>query len=141
MDVDDSNKCDSNTSSDQVYYNSMQDLTIYCMYIQILSRLETEDECIYILTCREGAELKLTVYSRNKTWFVTLAAAKLRSMASKVGIEGNEFTEETHRAITGKPKCNENFVYNVSNENGGLLFVWKRHLIKDNIKVSKCLIH
>ena len=104
-----------------------------------MSRLEAGDEYIYILTFREASDLKLTIYARSRTWSVTLTTTELRSMASKVGIDIDDFTDETYRAFTNKPNKNEYFVYNLNNDDDGLVLVWKRHLLKENIKVSKYL--
>ena len=89
-----------------------------------------------MLTCRERAGLRLTVYAGTKTWTGALTAAEMRSMASEVGMETNEFIQETERAIKGKPKIKEHFVYDVSHDDGRLQLIWKRHLLSDNIKVS-----
>ena len=105
------------------------------LYLQILSRLATENGSVHVLACREEQGLKLTVCAGTRAWAGVLIAAELSSMASVVGMEPEEFTQETERALTGRSLGTENFAYSIRYEAERLHLAWKRHLPADNIKV------
>ena len=71
-----------------------------------------------------------------EAWVTLLTTESLCSMAASVGVETEEFTQETERALMGQPLSTENFVFNVSREAEGLRMIWKRHLLADNVKVQ-----
>ena len=104
---------------------------------KVLSRLVDgeSDACVYVLTGREEAGLRLVACENSRTWTALLTPANLSGMARQVGIDTQEFTDETERALSGQPRPRETFVYSVAHNPEGLQLYWKRHLLPDNIKV------
>lgn len=90
---------------------------------------------MYVLAGREEVGLQLTVFTSTEAWTTQLTRENLASMATKIGIETEEFIRETERALTGQPLGSECFSYSVCREAEGLRVIWKRHLPKDNVKV------
>lgn len=94
---------------------------------------------MHVLVCRDEAGMKLTVCAGTRGWAGVLTAAELRSMASAVGMDTEEFAKETERALTGRPQGTEKFVYSARYEAERLQLVWKRHLLADNVKVRSTI--
>ena len=92
-------------------------------------------KCVYLLTGREEAGLRLVACEDSRTWSVLLTTANFSVMARQVGVEAKEFTGETERALTGQPRATEHFVYSMAQKPQGLQLTWKRHLLPGNIKV------
>ena len=102
---------------------------------QVLSRLETEEMTVYLLTCREGAALQLTVCAGSEVFGGRVGKKELSSMAQAVGMAVEEFTKETERALTRQQLGAVNYVYSLKRSFGCVELVWKRHLVSDNVKV------
>ena len=88
-----------------------------------------------MLSGRESGGLRLTVCAGTQAWATLLTATKISSMAAVVGMDAEDFLQETERAFARQPLSTENFVYNVHREAEGLRVAWKRHLLADDVKV------
>lgn len=75
------------------------------------------------------------MFTGTEAWTTQLTRENLASMATKIGIETEEFIRETERALSGQPLSSECFAYNVCREAERLRVIWKRHLLTDNVKV------
>ena len=102
---------------------------------QVLSRLEAEEMTVYLLTCREGAGLRLTLFAGGEVFGGRVGKRELSSMAQAVSMSVEEFTKETERALTRQQLCTANYAYSLKRSSGCVELVWKRHLISDNVKV------
>ena len=104
---------------------------------KVLSRLVDGDtgERVYVLTGGEEAGLRLAACVDSRTWTTLLTTANLSGMARQVGIDSEEFKQESERALSGQPRATETFFYSVTHTSGGLQLSWKRHLLPDNVKV------
>lgn len=104
---------------------------------QVLCRLEDGDtgKCVYLLTCREAGGLRLAVCHDGRTFSSFLTSQILKDMADKIDCDSEEFLMETERALTGKSRDAEHFVYKIVPKSNELQLAWKRHLLHENVKV------
>ena len=107
----------------------------------VLSRLDAEEMTAYLLTCREGAGLRLTLCAQGVMWRGELKEAELGAMAAAVSVQVEEFTSETERALTRRQLGEDDYVYSLKRSRGGMELAWKRHIVSEGIKVQILHLH
>ena len=101
---------------------------------EVLNRLEAE-MTVYLLTCREGAGLRLTLFAGGEVFGGWVGKRELSVMARTANMSVEEFTKETERALTRQQLNNNNYAYSLKRSSGCVELVWKKHIISANVKV------
>ena len=101
-----------------------------------LIKLETEGDIpsLYLLVNINSEHVYMQASDAHQTWVGVVTYRQIKETARKSKASEREYIDDTYTALTGR---GGSFVYNTSllPSDNSLEFSWKKHLVKDNIKV------